>query len=167
LTLDPKAPARRVLVLGVGNLIMGDEGVGVRCVQRLEAEGTLPPETVILDGGTSTHELLGDLEDLDLLVIVDAVATGGAPGSFVRLEGDAIPSVLSNTLSPHQHGIHDLLGTLRLLGRAPKRVVLMGVTPMRMTLSLDLSPEVGAALPELAARVCAEVAWAAPTPGSV
>ncbi len=155
--MDSGAPARRVVVLGVGNLIMGDEGVGVRCVQRLEAEGALPPDTVILDGGTSTHELLGDLEDLDLLVIVDAVATGGAPGSLVRLEGDAIPSILSNTLSPHQHGIHDLLGTLQLLGRAPKRVVLVGVTPLRMTLSLELSPEVAAALPELAARVCAEV----------
>jgi hypothetical protein len=64
----------RIVVLGVGNLIMGDEGLGVRCVERLEAAGALPAGVTVIDGGTSTHELLGDLEDLDLLVIVDAVA---------------------------------------------------------------------------------------------
>ena len=109
----------RIVVLGVGNLLMSDEGAGVRCVERLEASGALPADVVTIDGGTSTHELLGDLEDLDLLVIVDAVATGGAPGSLVRLEGDRIPSAFSNKLSPHQHGINDLLATLTLLGRAP------------------------------------------------
>jgi hydrogenase maturation protease len=150
-------PGRRVVVLGVGNLVMGDEGVGVRCVQLLEAEGALGPDVVVLDGGTSTHELLGGLENLDLLVIVDAVATGLPAGTLVRLEGDAIPSAFSNTLSPHQHGIHDLLATLRLLGRAPKRVVLLGATPLRIQLGLELSPELAAAVPKLAARVRAEV----------
>jgi hydrogenase maturation protease len=149
--------ADRVVVLGVGNLIMGDEGVGVRCVQRLEAERALAPEVTTIDGGTSTHELLGELENVDLLVIVDAVATGGAPGSLVRLEGDRIPAAFSNKLSPHQHGINDLLATLALLGRSPKRVVLHGVTPARIELGMELSPEVEAALPELAASVVAEV----------
>lgn len=159
----PGASARRIVVLGAGNLIMGDEGVGVRCVQRLEAERSLPPDVVILDGGTSTHELLEDLENLELLVIVDAVATGAAPGTLVRLEGDAIPSAFSNTLSPHQHGIHDLLATLLLLGRAPKRVVVLGATPVRIALGLELSPELTAVLPELAARVVSEV-LGAPSP---
>jgi len=149
--------APRVVVLGVGNLVMSDEGLGVHCVQQLEAEAVLPREVIILDGGTSTHELLGDLENLDLLVIVDAVAGGGAPGTMVRLEGDAVPSAFSNTLSPHQHGIHDLLATLQLLGRAPKRVVVLGATPARMTLGLDLSPALAAILPELGRRVQAEV----------
>jgi hydrogenase maturation protease len=152
---------RRVVVLGVGNLVMGDEGLGVRCVQRLEAEHALPDDVAIVDGGTSTHELLEDLENLDLLVIVDAVATGGPPGSLVRLEGDAVPSTLSNTMSPHQHGIHDLLGTLRLLGREPGRVVVHGVVPVRMKLGFDLSPEIAAAMPELCARVVAEAGAAA------
>ncbi len=151
----------RTVVLGVGNLIMGDEGAGVRCVERLEATGALPADVAVIDGGTSTHELLGDLEDLDLLVIVDAVATGGAPGSLVRLEDDHIPAAFSHKLSPHQHGINDLLAALRLLGRAPKRVVLHGITPAVIALGLELSPEVDAALPALAARVVAEVAGAA------
>lgn len=149
-------PTRRVVVLGVGNVIMGDEGIGVRCVQRLEAGGGLPEGVIAIDGGTSTHELLEDLENLDSLIIVDAVATGSAPGTLVRLTGDGIPSALSNKLSPHQHGINDLLAHLRLLDRAPRRVVLLGATPDCIALGLELSPTLEAALPELCARVAAE-----------
>ena len=144
------------VVLGVGNLILGDEGAGIRCVEWLETHG-LPDGVVAIDGGTSTHELLGDLENLDLLVIVDAVVTGSAPGTLVRLEGDRIPSAFSNKLSPHQHGINDLLANLMLLGRSPKRIVLFGITPMRIELGLELSPEVAAVIPELGARVLAEL----------
>lgn len=150
----------RTVVLGVGNLVMSDEGLGVRCVERLQASGALPPEVAIIDGGTSTSELLGELEDAGLLIIVDAVAGGGAPGSLVRLEADRIPAAFSNRLSPHQHGINDLLATLQLLGRAPGRVVVLGAVPRRIALGLELSPEVDAALPALAARVVAEVTGA-------
>jgi len=156
--MSAQAGTGRIVVLGVGNAIMTDEGVGVRCVEALEATGALPAGAAAIDGGTSTHELLGELEDLDLLVIVDAVATGGVPGTVVRLEGDRIPSAFSNKLSPHQHGINDLLATLRLLGRAPRRVVLLGVTPARIELGLELSPAVAAALPGLCERVVAELA---------
>ncbi|MCE9573113.1 MAG: hydrogenase maturation protease [Deltaproteobacteria bacterium] len=149
-------PTGKVVVLGVGNLIMGDEGLGIRCIEQLDAAGSLPAGVVTIDGGTSTHELLGDLEDLDLLVIVDAVA-GGTPGAVVRLEGDRIPQAFSNKLSPHQHGINDLLANLRLLGREPGRVVVLGVTPKVIALGMDLSPEVAAVMPELRARVVAEV----------
>jgi hydrogenase maturation protease len=152
-----RVPTGKVVVLGVGNLIMGDEGLGVRCIEQLDADGVLPAGVVTIDGGTSTHELLGDLEDLELLVIVDAVASGGPPGSLIRLEGDRIPSAFSNKLSPHQHGINDLLATLRLLGRAPGRVVLHGVTPGCIELGLELSAAVEAALPALEARVLAEL----------
>ena len=147
----------RTVVLGVGNTIMSDEGLGVHCVERLVESGALPESVVAVDGGTSTHELLGDIEGIDLLVIVDAVVTGGAPGSLIRLEGDRIPAAFSNKLSPHQHGINDLLATLQLVGRAPARVVLHGVMPARIELGMELSPEVEAVLPELAARVLAEV----------
>ena len=156
----------RTVVLGVGNLVMSDEGLGVRCVERLQASGALPPEVAIIDGGTSTSELLGELEDLDLLVIVDAVAGSRAPGSLVRLEGDRIPAAFSNKLSPHQHGINDLLATLAFLGRAPRRVVVLGVVPDRIALGLELSVAVEAALPALAAQVVAEATAAAPDPGA-
>jgi hydrogenase maturation protease len=135
---------------------MGDEGVGVRCVEWLASR--VPVDVTTIDGGTSTHELLGDLENLDLLVIVDAVATQGPPGALVRLEGDRIPSAFSNKLSPHQHGINDLLANLALLGRSPKRLVLFGVQPKTIALGMELSPELEAAIPALGARVLAELA---------
>jgi hydrogenase maturation protease len=149
---DPK-----VVVLGVGNLLMADEGVGVRCVEALEREGGLPSCVRLVDGGTSTHELLEDLENLDLLVIADAVLAGQAPGTIVRLEGSAIPAAFSQKLSPHQHGINDLMATLTMLGRAPKRAVLLGVEPSSLTLSMELSPVVAPVLPTLVARVRAEL----------
>lgn len=148
----------RIVVLGVGNIIMGDEGVGVRCIERIDAAGLLPPGVVTIDGGTSTNELLGEIEGVDLLVIVDAVATGEPAGTLVRLEGDRIPSAFSNKLSPHQHGINDLLATLTFLGRAPGRVVLHGVTPHRLALGMELSPEIEAVVPQLIENVVAEVA---------
>jgi hydrogenase maturation protease len=148
---------RRVVVLGVGNLLMGDEGLGVRCVEALEQGRMLSPDVVVIDGGTSTNELMDDLQSLDLLVIVDAAATGQPPGTIVRLEGSSIPSAFSNKLSPHQHGINDLLAALTLLDRAPARLVLFGVEPHTLALGMELSAVVGATIPELCARVAREV----------
>lgn len=147
----------KIVVLGVGNIIMSDEGVGVRCIERIDAEVLLPAGVVTIDGGTSTNEVMGELEGLDLLVIVDAVVTGAAPGTLVRLEGAEIPAAFSNKLSPHQHGINDLLATLTFMGRAPRRVVLHGVIPHRIELGLELSPEIAALVPALVANVVAEV----------
>lgn len=148
---------QRIVVLGVGNLLMGDEGLGIRCVEAFEK---LPQRDNVrcVDGGTSTHELLEDLENLDALVILDAVASGKPPGTLVRLEGDDIPSAFSNKMSPHQHGINDLLATLKFLERAPGRVVLIGVEPSVMELSMELSPLVQGVMPSMVALVSKEVA---------
>jgi hydrogenase maturation protease len=155
--------ARRAAILGIGNLLMSDEGVGVRCAQCLEGDPNCPTDVTVLDGGTSTHELLEELEDLELLVIIDAILAEGPPGQVLRLEGDSVPSAFSNRLSPHQHGINDLLATLRLLGRAPRRVVLLGVTPATTTLGLSLSPAIAARVPELTKLALAEVAGSDPS----
>lgn len=144
------------VVLGVGNTIMGDEGVGVRCIEWLVPK--VPPDVVVVDGGTSTHELLGDIENADLLIIVDAIATPLPPGAIVRLEGDRIRSAFSNKLSPHQHGINDLLASLALIGRSPKRVVLYGIAPERISLGMELTETVAGAIPEVGRRVLEELA---------
>jgi hydrogenase maturation protease len=150
-------PTRRVVVLGVGNTLMRDEGLGVRCIEELERRKMLAADVVVIDGGTSTHELMDDLQNLDMLVIVDAAATGKEPGTIVRLEGSSIPSAFSNKLSPHQHGINDLLAALTLLGRSPAKLVLFGVEPHTMELGMELSTVVRATIPELCARVAREV----------
>lgn len=146
------------VVLGVGNTIMTDEGVGVRCVEWLAPQ--LPAGVLAIDGGTSTHELLEDLEDAELLIIVDAIVAppGTPPGTILRLEGARIPSAFSNKLSPHQHGINDLLANLALLDRSPKRVVLFGIAPAKVELGMELTPDVAAAIPEVGRRVLEELA---------
>ena len=147
----------QVVVLGVGNLLLSDEGVGVHAIAALERDFDFPDGVRCVDGGTSTQELLGDLEDLDHLIVLDAVAAGFAPGSMIRLEGKSVPQAFTTKLSPHQIGIADLLAMLTFTGHAPKRVLLLGVEPAVLTLSMDLSPGVAARLPELCAQVVAEL----------
>jgi hydrogenase maturation protease len=110
-----------------------------------------------IDGGCSTLELLGDIEGADALVIVDAIAAGKAPGTVVRLEGDDIPAVFVNKMSPHQNGIADMLATMKLLGRVPGKVVAIGMQPERIELDLELSGVVAEKMPVLRAMVIQEV----------
>jgi hydrogenase maturation protease len=154
------------VVLGVGNVLMADEGVGVHAIGELERQYDFPAGVRLVDGGTSTNELLGDLEDLDHLIVIDAVRAGSEPGAMVRLEGAAVPAAFTTKLSPHQVGIADLLATLKFLGRAPKSVVLFGVEPQRLELDLALSPVVAGRMPELCAQVVGELQrlGAAPMP---
>jgi hydrogenase maturation protease len=147
----------KVVVLGVGNVLMSDEGVGVRTVEALERAFDFPEDVRLVDGGTSTHELLGDLEDIDHLIIVDAVDAAVEPGSLMLVEGDAVPSAFTTKFSPHQVGISDLLATLRFLGRAPKHVELFGVQPSRIALDLEMSPLVAAVVPRLCGIVLDEL----------
>lgn len=143
------APPPRVVVLGVGNVLLGDEGVGVHAISALERSYVWPQNVRCVDGGTSTSELLGDLEDLDCLIVLDAVLAGRAPGSLVQLEGAAVPAAFTTRLSPHQVGISDLLATLTFTGHAPREVMLLGVEPVQMTLGLELTPQVASQVPEL------------------
>jgi hydrogenase maturation protease len=136
-------------VLGIGNLIMSDDGVGVRVVQRLSEEYSFPPEVEILDGGTLGLDLLPLLEGLDRLLIVDAMETGGPPGTIARLTGDQIPLAFETRLSAHQMGLKDLLAVSRLLGNSVPEMVLLGVQPECIELGMELSPPVGAVLDTL------------------
>ncbi|MEZ5628585.1 MAG: hydrogenase maturation protease, partial [Rhodocyclaceae bacterium] len=110
-TASPDAP-RRVALLGVGNILLSDEGVGVRLVERIEAGYRLPEWVTVLDGGTCAMEMLEELENLDLLVIADCVRTGRPPASVVVLKDDDVPAFFRTKLSPHQVGLSDVLATL-------------------------------------------------------
>lgn len=144
--------APRTVLLGVGNILLSDEGVGVRLMERLQAAG-LPPWVRPIDGGTCAMEMLEDLENLDLLVIADCVRSGRPPGSVVVLAGAAVPAFFRTRLSPHQVGLSDVLATLQLTGRAPAQVVVVGVEPASMALGLELTPTVAAALLEAEAAL--------------
>jgi hydrogenase maturation protease len=148
----------RVVVLGIGNLLMSDEGIGVHAVEALQRRFVLPDIVEVVDGGTTGMELLPDLQGAGHLIVIDAVRVGKPPGSVVRLEGDAVPAFFKTKLSPHQVGLSDVLAALRFSGSAPEHVVLIGVQPVSLDLKMELSPEVAARLDQVLDLVTAELA---------
>jgi hydrogenase maturation protease len=145
----PVESPRRAVLLGVGNILLTDEGVGVRAVERFGERYVLPEGVEILDGGTSAMEMLDELENLDLLVVVDCVRVGRPPASVVVLTGDEVPAFFRQRLSPHQVGLSDVFATMLLTGRAPQAIVVIGVQPVAIELSMSLTPEVEAVMPEV------------------
>ena len=134
----------QTLILGVGNLLMSDEGVGVHVIQRLVADYQLPEEVQVLDGGTLGMDLLYYLEGAENLLLIDAVQARKEPGTLVRLEGEDVPAFMSIKISPHQLGVPDMLAAAKLKDVYPQRIVLWGVQPELMEIGLDLSPTVAA-----------------------
>jgi len=155
-TSAPHKP-RSAVVLGIGNTLMQDEGVGVHAVKALVRRYELDLSVRVVDGGTSCMELLPTLEGVDLLIVVDAVRMGQPPASVHRLEGDQVPTFFKTKLSPHQVGLSDLLATLAFLGSTPERIVLIGVQPVSLSLGMELSPEVKAQLEEMVRLVVSEL----------
>lgn len=147
-----------VLVLGIGNLLAGDDGLGWHAVQALTVEAadphgrTLPPDVELLDGGTGGLALLPAISEAGALVIIDAVDVGAEPGTRHTLVGPDLYSRLVR-LSVHQVGTADLLAAARLTNTLPNRVVLLGVQPATIATGVGLSPAVTAALPRLLAAV--------------
>ena len=148
----------RIVILGIGNILLTDEGVGVRVVEALAARGDLPPGVELIDGGTCGMEMLEQLENLDALIVVDCVRCGRPPATPVLLKGDDVPVFFRTKLSPHQVSLSDVLASLEFTGRAPRKTVIVGMQPVSMGLGLDLSPEVAARLPELVDLTLAEIA---------
>lgn len=147
----------KAVVLGVGNIILADEGVGVRVIEALERDYVLPAGVGIIDAGTSGMEMLEDLSHLDFLLVVDAIASGQPPGTLVRLAGDEVPVFFRRNLSPHGIGLSDVLAALEFMGAEPGETLILGVQPVSMALSTELTPAIAARVPELVAQVVEEL----------
>ncbi|MBF0425255.1 MAG: HyaD/HybD family hydrogenase maturation endopeptidase [Magnetococcales bacterium] len=147
----------RLLVVGFGNILLGDEGIGVRAIEALQASGFVDPRVTFIDGGTSAMDLLDTLAGVDALVLIDAVRSGLAPGEIVRYADAAVPVALRMRASSHQAGIAEVLASLVLMEQAPGVVVLIGVEPLVLEMGLTLSPPVAAALPGLVTMVLEEI----------
>jgi hydrogenase maturation protease len=148
----------RVVVLGIGNVLMSDEGIGVHAVEALQQRFVLPDNVEVVDGGTTGMELFPDLQGAQHLIVVDAVRVGEPPGTVVRLEGDEVPAFFKTKISPHQVGLSDVLAALRFSGGAPDHVVLIGVQPVSLELSMELSPQVAALIDQVLGMVTHELA---------
>lgn len=150
-----------ILLLGIGNVLLRDEGVGVAVARAISedaatGEGGLPAGTLVVDGGTLGLDLLPMLEDARAAVLVDAVNLRQPAGTVAVLRDDAIHVALERHVSPHQVGIGDLLGAARLAGKLSKPVALVGVQPGSIEVGLELTPEVAAAVPR-AAEACRDL----------
>ena len=145
-----------LLVLGLGNVLLEDDGVGAAAVALLLERYEPPPGVQVLDGGTLGLSLLPYLEDADAVILVDAIKADKRPGSLIRLDGDEVPPAVATRLSPHQVGVADLLDGARWLEHYPSRLVLLGLVPERIGLAVGLSRHVRLALPSLVDRVVDE-----------
>lgn len=147
----------RVLVLGVGNILMMDEGVGVRAIEEIQNRFQFQENVELLDGGTSGIELLDYISKKDYLIVIDAIKGGYPPGTVLRVEGKDVPARFRTRISPHQLGLSDLLLAATLTGEMPKNLVLFGIEPKRIELGLTLSDEVKANLDKLISMVIEEI----------
>jgi hydrogenase maturation protease len=150
-------PGRRALVLGVGNILLTDEGVGVRVVEAFQRRYVASRDVDVLDGGTAGMDLLDALSGRSHVVIVDAVRTGAAPGTIVRLAGPDVPALFNNRISPHQLGIPDVLAILKLVDEEPRHIALIGIEPADLDLGLELSGAIAAKIDALVELVAAEL----------
>src|SRR5512140_3382129 len=147
----------RAVVLGIGNIILSDEGIGVRAVEAFERRYRLPENVLAIDGGTSSMELIDELSDLDFLLVFDTIVAGKEPGTVIKLAGDEVPAFFRRKLSPHQISLSDLLASLEFIGRAPKDIVVIGVQPVTLELGMELTEPVAARVPELVEMGAAEL----------
>ena len=150
--------ASGVVVIGLGNVVLTDDGVGVHAVTRLAERLGPQPDVTIVEGGTAGLLLLPHLADAKHAIIVDAIDVGAEPGAIVRLAGDEFALAFSADTTVHDVGLRDLLGAARLSGAWPEQLVLHGVQPGSTTLGTELTPTVAAALDGLVDSVVRELA---------
>ena len=156
----PDAAAPQTLVLGLGNPIMGDDGTGLAALARLRERYAFDDEVHFEDGGTWGLTLLPLMEDAARILLLDAINTNAPPGSLVRLEGAAIPRALVTKVSPHQMDMREVLALMELRGTVPRDLVALGVQPLAVELSTELSPPVRRRLDALVALAVAQLrAW--------
>lgn len=149
---------RKVLVIGMGNVLMQDEGIGVRAAELLEHRYRIPDGVDIVDGGTTGMELFEPMRNCDCLVVADAVNANAPPCSLVRIANEEIRAFFQTKLSNHQLGLSDLLALLTLKGEAPEHIAIIGMVPHSLENKLGLTPEATAGLDGMVDMLVAELA---------
>ncbi|NPB05119.1 MAG: HyaD/HybD family hydrogenase maturation endopeptidase [Aquificae bacterium] len=137
-----------VAVLGVGNVLLSDEGFGVRVVQHLAKWYDFRPEIRLVDGGTLGWDLLNFLQGVRRLVLVDAVDARALPGTFFVFRNEEVKKYFKRKVSGHEAGIQEVLAWFDLMGKPIEEVVVVGVQPASLETGLKLSPVVEAVLPK-------------------
>lgn len=176
-------PDGPILALGIGNVLLRDEGVGVHAIRALESlaelgDVALPPGTSLVDGGTLGLGLLQAISNARAVLVIDAADLGRVPGAAEVIHGEALRRARAGHVSPHRAGVGqwvgvgDLLATAQLMGTLPEAVALVGVQPGEIAVGLELTELVAASLPTVVQTALDEL-WRleavtrSPRPGSV
>ena len=149
-------PPRNVLILGVGNLLLTDDGFGVHVINALK--NTVFPENItLLEAGTVSHQLIPMLREMDVLIVVDAVEAGDAPGSVFRFSPDDLQFKSEQKLSLHQISLIDVLHMAEMTGGKPKTVIIAVQPKDVSSWSLELTDEVKAVIPKVVELIFKEL----------
>ena len=139
----------KVLVLGLGNTLRSDDGLGVIAVKRLLERYSLPPAVRVRAGGVLGVHLLADLEGVQTLIIVDAIRSEEPPGTLIRLVGDEVPQRFQARVSLHEVALAELLALADVVNIRPPHLVALGLVPASIAMGEGLSPEVAKRLDRL------------------
>ncbi|NIA09652.1 MAG: hydrogenase maturation protease [Nitrospiraceae bacterium] len=140
----------KIGILGAGNILLRDEGFGVRFISILEAKYDFPENVEIIDGGTAGLFLTSKIEGLKKLLIIDVVKAKGKPGTIeLYNKEDFFLERIPLKVSPHQIGLQEVLLLTDIKGTCPKQVRLIGIIPKSVEAGTSLSPELNAVIPEV------------------
>lgn len=145
----------RIVVVGVGNLLMKDEGIGIHAIASLQ-EIELPPDVKLIDGGTSP-DLIAYTRAGDKMIIIDAAKAGGEPGAIYRFKPEDLAAEKGALASAHEMGVVENLALMEFTGNKPSEVVIIGIEPAEIDMGMELSPQLKERLPALIDVVLKEI----------
>jgi hydrogenase maturation protease len=158
----PNGPAGKIVIIGVGNLLLKDEGVGVHVAQELQKK-SWPSPVEIHDGGVAGIGLLDFFPGASKVMLIDAADMNLDPGSLVRFTPEEVAGKLGGPrFSAHDIGLLEVLELARALDQCPPEVVIFGIQPKEISWGTELSPEVQASIPKVMEAVLREIARVAP-----
>jgi len=147
---------KEILVLGIGNTILKDEGIGVRVAEKM-MEMSLPPEVEVMDGGIKGLDLLYYIEGRKKVIVVDAVKAGAPPGTLFRFTDNDIAAKKGIMRSAHGIDFSDVIAVARFTGTKPAEIIFLGIEPYDLSVSMELSPKIEEMIPILINLVMKEI----------
>jgi len=153
----------KVTVLGVGNILLSDEGFGVRVVEHLLSRFRFSESVEVIDGGTMGYELLRFLHGTDKLILVDAIKGSRPPGTIYRFTGEEVKTYYRQKVSMHQLGIQEVLAMLEIGEKPIAQMLVLGIEPASLEMSLSLSPIIAPLVETVSAEIAKQLAaWGLP-----
>lgn len=147
---------KKIAVIGIGNILLRDDGIGVYIVNELEKEN-LPDIVTLVDGGTAILDLYHYFIENDSIIVVDTLKGGHEPGTIYRITPEQLGGYLQNHASLHDVQVLDILRGVQLMGRNPE-VIIIGIEPFEIFYDMELSPGIQAQIPKLMEIVKNEIA---------